>query len=196
MPFTFQYNKTALHALGKQLKVRQGALPILKNKESALRVEVMNEKQKIKNITSLKQKTEEESQYLLPLVGRFPSEMVFVENIVINHKKIAGVKIPQLISINLSIKEILWHEAPHWYPDVLKYLKTYAEITTKLSVAEQTLRILERERKRTTQKVNLYEKVQIPELEDALKKIKRFLEDKENLSKAAQKMVKARKVPV
>ena len=122
--------------------------------------------------------------------------MVYVDSLEIDHKKIAGVKIPQLKSISLSIKEILWHEAPHWYPDVLTYLKEFAELTTKLSVAEQTLKILERERKRTTQKVNLYEKVQIPELEDALKKIKRFLEDKENLSKAAQKMVKARKIPV
>lgn len=196
MPFSFQYNKTALQALGKQLKIRQGALPILKNKESALRVEVMAEKQKIKAILQEQQQSREKANYLLPLIGRFPTNLVYVESLEIEHKKIAGVKIPQLKSINLSIKELLWHEAPHWYPDVLKYLKEFAEITTQLSVAEQTLKILERERKRTTQKVNLYEKVQIPELEDALKKIKRFLEDKENLSKAAQKMVKARKVPV
>jgi V/A-type H+-transporting ATPase subunit D len=40
--------------------------------------------------------------------------------------------------------------------------------------------------------VNLFEKVQIPGYEDAIRKIKRFLEDKENLSKAAQKIVKNR----
>lgn len=196
MPFSFQYNKTALQALGKQLKIRQGALPILKNKESALRVEVMAEKQKIKSINNQQLQSKEKADYLLPLIGRFPSDLVYVDALDIDHKKIAGVKIPQLKSISLSIKEILWHEAPHWYPDVLSYLKEFAELNAKLSVAEQTLKILERERKRTTQKVNLYEKVQIPELEDALKKIKRFLEDKENLSKAAQKMVKARKIPV
>ena len=46
--------------------------------------------------------------------------------------------------------------------------------------------------KKTTQKVNLFEKVQIPGFEDAIRKIKRFMEDEENLSKAAQKIVKAR----
>lgn len=48
-------------------------------------------------------------------------------------------------------------------------------------------------RKRTTQKVNLYEKVQIPAYEDAIRKIKRFLEDEENLAKSAQKIVKNRR---
>jgi len=38
--------------------------------------------------------------------------------------------------------------------------------------------------------VNLYEKVQIPGFQDAIRKIKRFLEDEDNLSKSAQKIVK------
>ena len=45
-------------------------------------------------------------------------------------------------------------------------------------------------RKKTTQKVNLYEKVQIPAFEEGIRKIKRFLEDKENITKAGQKIVK------
>jgi V/A-type H+-transporting ATPase subunit D len=53
-------------------------------------------------------------------------------------------------------------------------------------------RILDYQRKKTTQKVNLYEKVQIPGYQEAILKIKRFIEDEENLSKAAQKIVKAR----
>jgi V/A-type H+-transporting ATPase subunit D len=54
------------------------------------------------------------------------------------------------------------------------------------------MHILERVRKKTTQKVNLYEKVQIPTFETSILKIKRFLEDEENLSKAAQKILKER----
>jgi V/A-type H+-transporting ATPase subunit D len=50
--------------------------------------------------------------------------------------------------------------------------------------------LLDRARKKTTQKVNLYEKVQIPGYEEAIRKIKRFLEDEENLEKSAQKIVK------
>ena len=41
MAVKFQYNKTSLTNLGKQLKIRQNALPTLENKESALRVSVI-----------------------------------------------------------------------------------------------------------------------------------------------------------
>ena len=44
MAIKFQYNKTSLTELGKQLKVRQRALPTLQNKESALRLEVRKAK--------------------------------------------------------------------------------------------------------------------------------------------------------
>ena len=53
-------------------------------------------------------------------------------------------------------------------------------------------RILDYQRKKTTQKVNLYEKVQIPGYQEAIRKIKRYMEDEENLSKASQKIVKQR----
>ena len=53
-------------------------------------------------------------------------------------------------------------------------------------------RILDYQRKKTTQKVNLYEKVQIPGYQQAIRKIKRFMEDEENLSKASSKIVKNR----
>ena len=46
-------------------------------------------------------------------------------------------------------------------------------------------------RRKTTQKVNLFEKVQIPGYQDALRKIKRFMEDEENLSKSSQKIMKS-----
>ena len=45
MAIRFQYNKTSLNTLGKQLKMRKNALPTLKNKESALRLEVRKAKE-------------------------------------------------------------------------------------------------------------------------------------------------------
>ena len=46
MAIKFQYNKTSLNNLGKQLKMRQKALPTLKNKESAVRLEVRKANEK------------------------------------------------------------------------------------------------------------------------------------------------------
>ena len=56
MAIIFQYNKTSLQSLNKQLKVRLGALPTLKNKEAALRLEVKKAKYRI---AELKQKMNE-----------------------------------------------------------------------------------------------------------------------------------------
>ncbi|MBO6083575.1 MAG: hypothetical protein J6O90_00625, partial [Candidatus Methanomethylophilaceae archaeon] len=51
--------------------------------------------------------------------------------------------------------------------------------------------LLDHARRKTTQKVNLFEKVQIPGFQEAVRKIKRFMEDEENLSKSSQKILKS-----
>ena len=50
MAIKFQYNKTSLNNLGKQLKMRQKALPTLQNKESALRLEVRKAKERSESL--------------------------------------------------------------------------------------------------------------------------------------------------
>ena len=52
MPIKFQYNKTSLNEITKQLKVRLNALPTLKNKESALRLEVGRAKERAEKLLS------------------------------------------------------------------------------------------------------------------------------------------------
>ena len=52
MAVKFQYNKTSLNNLNKQLKMRKNALPTLKNKESALRVSVIAAKAKSEKLLS------------------------------------------------------------------------------------------------------------------------------------------------
>ena len=50
MAIKFQYNKTSLNNLQKQLKMRVKALPTLQNKESALRLEVRKAKDKSESL--------------------------------------------------------------------------------------------------------------------------------------------------
>ncbi|MDV7392803.1 V-type ATP synthase subunit D, partial [Arthrospira platensis SPKY1] len=80
----------------------------------------------------------------------------------------------------------------HWFPDGVAILEELAKVAIERQFFLRKLELLDYARKKTTQKVNLYEKVQIPGYEEAILKIKRFLEDEENLSKAAQKIVKNR----
>lgn len=80
-----------------------------------------------------------------------------------------------------------------WFLDGIQHVKEVVNIALEREFYMRKMELLDRARKKTTQKVNLYEKVQIPGFQEAIRKIKRFLEDEENLSKSAQKIVKTRK---
>ena len=82
--------------------------------------------------------------------------------------------------------------APVWYAEGIRVLKQMSRLGIEFEVHQHKMELLDYARRKTTQKVNLYEKVQIPGYEDAIRKIKRFMEDEENLSKSAQKIVKTR----
>lgn len=71
-------------------------------------------------------------------------------------------------------------------------LKDLYTVLVKKDLAIRKMELLDFARKKTTQKVNLYEKVQIPGYEEAIRRIKSFLEDEENLLKSAQKIIKSR----
>jgi V/A-type H+/Na+-transporting ATPase subunit D len=188
----FQYNKTALQELDKHLKMRVRALPTIKNKEAALRVEVKRAKDETTELENkLKQKIAEYDKFVR-IWGEFDNTLLAVKDLELSIKKVAGVKIPQLENIIFETREFSLFNNPQWFLTGITILK---ELTTKALEREVHYRkteLLYLARKKTTQKVNLYEKVQIPGYEDAIRKIKRFLEDEENLSKSSQKIVKNR----
>lgn len=192
MAINFQYNKTYLQQLNKGLKVRENALPTLISKESALRVEV----KKAREATAVIEQ-ELKTQYsgltaLQRLWGELPPGMVTVSDVDIIIKKIAGVKTPILERVSFTVQRYSLFSSPAWIPSGIEILKTLASLKIKLDLAKKKVEILEYARKKTTQKVNLYEKVQIPEYKEAIRRIKRFLEDEENLSKSSQKILKAK----
>jgi len=105
-------------------------------------------------------------------------------------KTIAGVKIPVLHKLDFELQDISQFHKPDWFLDGIEFLKDLIKLELEKDAALRATAILEYARKKTTQKVNLYEKVQMPEYAEAIRKVKRFLEDEENLSKAAQKILK------
>lgn len=192
MAIKFQYNKTSLQSLEKQLKVRVRALPTLISKESALRVEVKKAKDESKQLDSELSKTIESYDNMVALWCEFDTSLIKVSDVKLGVKKIAGVKTPVLESIEFDQIEFSVFNKPKWYLAGVAILKKMAEIAIRREVFEKKMQLLEYGRKKTTQKVNLFEKVQIPGYEDAVRKIKRFIEDEDNLSKASQKIVKNR----
>lgn len=192
MAIKFQYNKTSLTNLGKQLKIRQRALPTLKSKESALRASVITAKAESARLQDELEAALKEYDYLSRLWNEFESGLISIRDVEIDVNKIAGVKVPELREIIYDVTPFDKASKPMWYSDGVGILKRLAQLGVKSEIYLEKSRILEFQRKKTTQKVNLYEKVQIPGYQEAIRKIKRFMEDEENLSKASQKIVKTR----
>lgn len=192
MAIKFQYNKTSLGEMEKQRKIRTRALPTIKSKESALRLEVKKAKDEQDRYEARMEELRSQYDYMVALWGEFDSELLRVENIELGYSKIAGVLLPIIKEITFVEKEYNLFSSPIWINDGVKMLKEYAEIGLRRELGSYRVNILDVARKKTTQKVNLYEKVQIPGYTEAIRKIKRFMEDEENLSKASQKIVKSR----
>jgi V/A-type H+-transporting ATPase subunit D len=117
--------------------------------------------------------------------------LIRVKDVQLSKKKIAGVLVPILDSVDFDIKPFSLFNRPKWYMDGVKTLETLAELGIRRDFHELRIQRLDYARKKTTQKVNLFEKVQIPGYQDAIRKIKRYLEDEENLSKSSQKIMRA-----
>ena len=192
MAIKFQYNKTSLTNLGKQLKVRQKALPTLKSKESALRVSVATAKEASQRHIEELEQMMKDYDYLAALWNEFEPGLIRITDVELQTVKVAGVKVPQLGGIKYELKPFNAFVKPAWYADGVRILKDLTRLGLLSEVAQERRRILEYNRKKTTQKVNLYEKVQIPGYQEAMLKIKRYMEDEENLSKASSKIVKTR----
>ncbi|MBO6238873.1 MAG: V-type ATP synthase subunit D [Bacteroidales bacterium] len=192
MAIKFQYNKTSLTNLGKQLKVRQNALPTLKNKESALRSSVQAAKAESERLADELEASLQRYDYLAALWNEFEPGLVRIKDVELSVAKVAGVKTPRLDRIHYELKPFNAFVKPAWYADGVDILKELSRLGIESEIFEQKRQILEFNRKKTTQKVNLYEKVQIPGYKEAIRKIKRYMEDEENLSKASSKIVKTR----
>ncbi|MBR2317166.1 MAG: hypothetical protein IKA37_04260 [Spirochaetales bacterium] len=196
MAIKYQFNKISMQSLNKQLKIRQNALPTIKSKESALRLTVKRQKETLRDLTESFQEKMDSLMGLTRLWSEFPEEIFSLKEIVLNIVKIAGVKTPELKQINYEVANFSRFSSPVWLNGGIVILKQITEIICQMEIAEKKLEILEYARKKTTQKVNLYEKVQIPEFSEAIRKIKRYLEDVDNLEKASQKITKQRQSTV
>ena len=191
MAIQYQFNKTSLQALEKDLKMRQRTLPTLQSKESALRLEVKRAKDEIKALDEEVDRRIKDYDQMLALWGEFDTSLIHVDDVRMSIKKIAGVRVPVLEEVVYSTKEFSIFSSPKWFADGFSQLKAIADVGIRQEFVRRKVELLDYARKKTTQKVNLFEKVQIPAYQDAIRKIKRFMEDEENLSKSSQKIVKS-----
>jgi len=192
MAIKFQYNKTSLQGVEKQLKMRLRTLPTIKNKESALRMEVKRAKDEAKELAQKFEAQIASYEKMAALWNEFEPSLVSVQDVRLSTRKVAGIRVPMLDGVDFSVRPFSMFNSPKWYLDGIQLLQTLAKTGVEYEFCVMKIDLLEYARKKTTQKVNLFEKVQIPGFEDAIRKIKRFMEDEENLSKSSQKIMKSK----
>lgn len=175
----------------KQLKVRERALPTIKSKESALRMEVKRTKDEVKALELQLERDIHSYDNMMVLWNEFDPSLIRVKDVRLSSRKIAGVMVPVLDEIEFGVERYSLFNAPSWYTEGIELLKKLARTGIEAEFSGMKLELLEHARKKTTQKVNLFEKVQIPGYRDAIRKIKRYMEDEESLSKASQKIMRA-----
>ncbi|MDR3093309.1 MAG: V-type ATP synthase subunit D [Bacteroidales bacterium] len=190
MAIRFQYNKTSLQGVEKHLKMRLRALPTIKNKESALRMEVKRAKDEASALEAKLEQQIHSYDRMMMLWNEFDPTLVSVQDVQMSVRKVAGVRVQMLDRVLFAVRPYSLFNSPKWYPDGIVLLQTLAQTGMEHEFCLMKIELLEHARKKTTQKVNLFEKVQIPGYEDAILKIKRFMEDEENLSKSSQKIMK------
>lgn len=185
------YNKSTIQEFQRQLNIRRKALPVLLRKETALR----------QVLKSFKAETKAQREKTAKLFAKLKdwediwndfTPMVQVEEVQRERQNVAGTKVWSFKGVIFKDVQFNPRYEPAWMPAALEALQEYLRARLQLESMEDKLRSLEEARKKTTQKVNLYEKVQIPEYEESIRRIKRFLEDKQNIATAAMKIVKNR----
>ena len=103
--------------------------------------------------------------------------LVELKETVISTKNVAGVDIPIFERAEFKITEYDLFITPLWVDAAVEAIKILASLREELKVLEKGIAILRQELRVTTQRVNLFEKVKIPETEENIRIIKVYLGD-------------------
>jgi V/A-type H+-transporting ATPase subunit D len=92
-------------------------------------------------------------------------------------RNVAGVDIPVFERVDFEPAEYDLFLTPLWVDHGLEALRELVSLRREMEVLQEEERILRQELRTTTQRVNLFEKVKIPEAEEAIRLIKIYIGD-------------------
>ncbi len=105
---------------------------------------------------------------------------------------IAGVNIPVLRQVVLERREPDLFETPSWLDDAQEVMDALIRRRVTISVLQEQRRLISEELRTTAQRVNLFEKVKIPECRENIRIIKIYLGDEQTAAVARGKLAKKR----
>ena len=187
--------KTELKAQTDALKRFQRFLPMLQLKKQQLQSEIAGIIAKAEAV-SAKERAVREG--LDKWVGLFATDeellpgLVSVKDIKRGESNIAGVAIPTFESIETEVKEIDAWATPAWVDDAVEVTTQILSLQCERQIYEEQRRLVTEELRQTSQRVNLFEKVKIPQCKEAIRVIKIALGDEQTAAVTRGKIAKSR----
>ena len=189
-----KHTKNELKAQNESLTRFQRFLPMLQLKKQQLQAEIqavdteLEERQQVFDSTMAGLKT-----WSALFAEPIPLEsLVSLDEVKTDTGNIAGVSIPILKSVLINRASLDLFETPTWLDDAQEALSTLIEMRTAIEVLEQQRALIAEELRTTAQRVNLFEKVKIPECREHIRIIKIFLGDEQTAAVARGKLAKKR----
>ncbi len=192
--------KTELKTQRDALKQFSRFLPTLQLKKQQLQMELRLSRKHLQENKALDQKLRDGLANWIALFGdkeniqQKVGDYLAIESINCSTTNIAGVTVPIFEEVLFSETEYdLYAEEP-FIDNVIKAVKDVISIREAHKVIEEQYRLLEHELRITTQRVNLFEKVKIPECKGNIRRIQIYLGDMDTASVARSKIAKSKGV--
>ena len=175
------------------LKMFKRYLPTLMLKKQQLQTEIRTIDAKAKEVRQARVELEKEFDAWIAVFGEqeaFTKDMVTVKNIKKGTGNIAGVTIPIYEGADFSRGDYDLYETPLWVDMAADRMEKALSLDLEAEVLDEQVRLLSQELRTTTQRVNLFEKVKIPEAKANIKKISVYLGDEQTAAVVRSKISK------
>ena len=190
-------NKGSLHNEREQLRLYRSVLPSLELKRQQLTLELSRARRLLVDLRKKAERLESDTAEQLPMLANYEidlSGLVNISSIDLDQENLVGTKLPILKAISFNVRNYSMLGKPHWVDLLVIKLEQIIEAQIQVKVGEERVRLLERAVRRITQRVNLFEKMLIPEAQENIRRIKIFLGDAERAAVVRSKIAKSRRV--
>ena len=188
--------KNELKVQKDALKMYRRYLPTLTLKKQQLQSEIRTIESRAKAMRKEREDLEfgfREWIAVFSETDAFPQGIITVSNIRKGKGNIAGVDIPTYEGADFSRGDYDLYETPLWVDIAANHMEKAMSLDLEAEVLEEQIRLLEIELLATSQRVNLFEKVKIPETEANIKKISLYMADQQ-VSAVVRSKISKRKI--
>jgi V/A-type H+-transporting ATPase subunit D len=185
--------KNELKKQKDSLKMFQRYLPTLMLKKQQLQAEIRVTEQRIKELMDTKAQIDESFKVWIGVFGEtgvFTPRMVRISRLRIAQGNIAGVAIPIFEGAEFSVEAYDLARTPLWLDTAVDRMKQVLLLDLEARTLEEQRKRLDHELRVTTQRVNLFEKIKIPETKGNIKKIQVYLGDQQTSAVVRGKIAK------